>query len=275
MEYFQLGVLLLLLQQQVLLCLGMCDQRKMGGDLRCCKGKDSKCFVKVQRRRSKGQRNTICYCDSYCKFTKDCCEDYDTVQRLCNNSRDCRVSSWEEWSDCNTDCGIGIMRRKRKVVEYPSNGGKKCPSLRQTRGCNNNNCQTNKKNYATILPISYRRPPMYYYENILPAMPDEQLRDSKNSIAYSYCVHYRLTLKREGCDNTWAKSLAKHTPICVECQSRVMDSNGHCRGEGALGIRTRWKALGLNRCYGDWIRLGPVIQNCICSESQFTNFVFV
>lgn len=273
MEYVQIGLCLVLIQQQILSIVGMCDQTKMGGELKCCKGKDSKCFVKVQSRRSLGQTNTICYCDSYCKFTNDCCEDYDKIQKLCNNSRDCVVSNWEEWSNCNTDCGIGIMRRKRKVLEYPLNGGNKCPSLRQTRGCNKNTlCDKNNKNHATILPILYRRPPIYIYENILPATVDVQ--DSKNTIAYSYCVHYRLTYKLKGCENTWAKSLVTYTPICVECQSRVMD-NGHCRGEGALGVRTRWKALGLERCHGEWIRLGPVIQNCICSENQFSNFVFV
>ena len=97
---------------------------------------------------------------------------------------------------------------------------------------------------------------------------------NSSHFSYSYCVHYRLTFKRKSCTNTWAKQLVSHTPVCVECQSRVMD-NGRCRGEGALGVRTRWKALSVDRCHGDWIRLGPIIPNCVCSESQFVNFVFV
>ena len=72
------------------------------------------------------------------------------------DSRDCVVSNWEGWSECNTDCGIGIMRRKRKVLEYPKNGGKKCPPLRQTRGCNKNTlCVKNNNNckYFFIVPF--------------------------------------------------------------------------------------------------------------------------
>lgn len=270
MEYLQLCFCIVLVQQYISSALGMCDQRRFGGDLKCCDGKDSKCFVKVQSVRTKGQTNTICYCDSYCKFTNDCCEDYDTAQRLCRNPRDCHVSDWGTWSECNTDCGIGSMRRRRKVMKYPLNGGAACPTLKQTRGCNRDLCD--KNNYATILPILYRRPSMYIYENILPASLEVQ--DPKESKPTSFCVHYRLTNKRRDCDKSWARSLESSTPVCVECQSRVMD-NGHCRGEGAIGVRTRWKALGVQRCHGEWIRLGPVIPNCKCVEPQFSNFVFV
>ena len=91
---------------------------------------------------------------------------------------------------------------------------------------------------------------------------------------YSYCLHYRLSYKRKSCDNTWASTFRTEIPVCVECQSRVMNG-GHCRGEGAVGVRTRWKALGVPRCHGDWIRLGEIIPNCTCGEKQFANFVFV
>ena len=91
---------------------------------------------------------------------------------------------------------------------------------------------------------------------------------------YSYCVHYKVTFKLDACENTWASSLESHVPVCTECQSRVMDG-GHCPGEGAVGMKSRWKALGLHRCRGDWIRLGPIIPNCTCKEKQFSNFVFV
>lgn len=270
MEYFQIGLCLLVLQQHILSCLGLCDQRTFGGDLKCCRGKDSKCFVKVQNTRKSGQPNTICYCDSYCEYTKDCCEDYKEVQKLCNNPRDCQVSNWGKWSECNTDCGIGSMRRKRKITKYPLNGGEACPVLKQTRGCNRAMC--NKNNYATILPILYRRPLHYGFELILPAPIEAKYRKELKS--NSFCVHYRLTNKREACQASWARSLHPQVPICVECQARVM-SNGQCRGEGALGVRTRWKALGVQRCHGDWVRLGQVIPNCNCNKPEFSNFVFV
>ena len=81
--------------------------------------------------------------------------------------------------------------------------------------------------------------------------------------------------KRPHCKGTWAEELESNLPVCVECQSRVMDASGHCRGEGEMGIRTHWKALNLYRCHGEWIRLGPAIPNCTCTDTLFSNFVFV
>ena len=63
----------------------MCDQRPFGGKLMCCSGKDSKCFTKVDTKWKHGQSKDVCYCDSHCKFTKDCCPDYEKVKRLCNS----------------------------------------------------------------------------------------------------------------------------------------------------------------------------------------------
>lgn len=83
-----------------------------------------------------------------------------------------------------------------------------------------------------------------------------------------------MTHKRDSCENTWASNFEREVAVCVECQSRVM-IGGHCRGEGVIGVRTRWKAFGIRRCHGDWIRLGEIIPNCTCGEKGFSNFVFV
>jgi len=270
MEYLELGFCIILIQQLMSCAHGMCDQREFGGELKCCNGKDSNCFVKMQTSRTMGQANTICYCDSYCKYTGDCCKDYEKAQKRCRNPRHCQVSDWGVWSECNTDCGIGSMRRRRRVLKYPLNGGDACPTLKQTRGCNRDLCD--KNNYATILPILYRRPHFYIYENILPASFEEQ--NQKDRIPTSSCLHFQLSNKRNACERSWARTLEPEKPVCVECQSRVMD-NGMCRGEGQVGVRTRWKALGILRCHGEWIRLAPVIPNCKCNERQFSNFVFV
>lgn len=175
------------------------------------------------------------------------------------------------------------MKRTRRIVQYPENGGEPCPVLRQTRGCNVNACRNTKNKYraAIVLPINFRREKFgdYGYENILPAIKEDSTDNNVqatyiNKPTYSYCVHYRLAYKRDACENTWASSFKSHVPVCVECQSRVMNG-GHCRGEGSIGVRTRWKALGVARCHGDWIRLGEIIPNCTCNEKQFANFVFV
>jgi len=268
------------LQYYLNFCHGMCDQRPHG-DLKCCDDKDSACFVKVNSNRTRGQTNVICYCDRYCKFTKDCCEDIDKVLTLCNRPRDCIVSDWEPWSKCDAKCGFGTMQRSRPVLQFPENGGKRCPSLKQNRGCYSNLiCEKNKHTTAIILPITFRRPKFgsSHYENILPA---EKHYDSPQNVAgtnlsptYSYCVHYKATYRRKHCEGTWAGKMERSVPVCAECQSRVMNG-GHCKGEGEVGVRTRWRALSLRHCGGDWIRLGSIIPNCTCAENQFTNFVFV
>lgn len=80
--------------------------------------------------------------------------------------------------------------------------------------------------------------------------------------------------RKSTCNNTWANKMKVGTAVCMECQSRVMTS-GRCRGEGSIDVKSRWKAIGLDRCYGDWIRLGEMIPNCSCKTKEFRDFVFV
>lgn len=42
----------------------------------CCTGRNNECFEYTKRK-------TVCYCDTYCQKTGDCCEDY---QRVCQIS---------------------------------------------------------------------------------------------------------------------------------------------------------------------------------------------
>lgn len=42
----------------------------------CCTGRNNECFEYTKRK-------TVCYCDSYCQKTRDCCDDY---QRVCQIS---------------------------------------------------------------------------------------------------------------------------------------------------------------------------------------------
>lgn len=281
MASFKLILSIVLLQCFYQYIHGQCDQRRFGGELKCCNGKkDADCFVRMNVDRSRKNHNKICYCDDYCKFTNDCCDDVAKARKSCRSkARDCKVSSWQPWGKCSAKCGIGFMKRTRRIIQFPENGGEPCPVLRQTRGCNVNACLKNKHHTAIVLPINFRREKFgdYGYENILPAIKenhDNNVQADYTKPTYSYCVHYRFSYKRKSCKNSWASVFQKDVPICVECQSRVMNG-GHCRGEGAIGIRTRWKALGVARCHGDWIRLGEIIPNCTCNEKQFANFVFV
>jgi len=272
------GTVILLALYNINFSHGLCDQRQYGGELKCCNKQDSNCYVKVQKTRSRGQTNSICYCDNHCSLTNDCCDDIEQAQELCK-AIDCEVSPWEVWGKCNAECGFGTMKRKRKIIQYPKNDGKACPNLQQKRACNTNRiCRKDKGNRAFILPISYRRPKFgnWLYESILPAKKTQYNKEfeNKEKSTKSYCIHYRLKHKRNTCKGTWVSQLSASKVMCTECQSRAMD-NGKCRGEGAIYQKSKWEALGLNGCQGDWIRLGPVIPNCSCSKDEFNNFVFV
>ncbi|KAG5890356.1 hypothetical protein JTB14_015759 [Gonioctena quinquepunctata] len=49
--------------------------------------------------------------------------------------RDCRVSTWSEWSTCSKSCGIGEMQRRREVLKHARRGGRLCPPLVETKWC--------------------------------------------------------------------------------------------------------------------------------------------
>lgn len=252
-----------------------CDQRPYGGSMMCCAGRNSDCYVKIKNLpKNTTSTRRICYCDEYCKLTKDCCSDYNKIQEACRGATDCRVSDWTSWTACSNDCGAGIMKRKRFIIETPQNGGKACPKLRQKRGCGLYLCKR-KSQTAFILPADpYRRVPLgsFGFEEILPAPKKNQPTTQKVD---SYCINFKLMVKRSRCTGTWADKLESALPVCVECQPRVLGANGHCRGEGALGVRSHWKAFLIPRCHGEWIRLGPIIPNCTCTNKYFSNFVFV
>jgi len=57
--------------------------------------------------------------------------------------RNCKVSSWSEWTDCNKSCGIGEAERRREVVQRPAHGGLPCPALVDYKWCGSaRNCKT-------------------------------------------------------------------------------------------------------------------------------------
>eukprot|EP00795_Rhopilema_esculentum_P015662 gene15662-6948_t len=178
--------------------------------------------------------------------------------RFSGRALDCRVSQWTSWTACSNDCGLGVMKRKRFRIQAPRNGGKACPPLWQKRGCALYQCKRRAQT-AFVLPADpYRRVPLgsYGFEDILPAPKKNQQVKVKVD---NYCINYKLMVKRSQCRFTWADKLVTKIPICVECQPRVMGSTGHCRGEGAPGVRSHWKAFMIPRCHGEWIRLGPAI----------------
>ena len=41
-------------------------------------------------------------------------------------SPDCRISSWEKWTDCSVTCGKGAKTRTRYIIEDPDIYGQNC-----------------------------------------------------------------------------------------------------------------------------------------------------
>ena len=44
-----------------------------------------------------------------------------------DNSIDCIITRWSEWSECSTTCGKSYKSKTRMVKRHPENGGKQCP----------------------------------------------------------------------------------------------------------------------------------------------------
>jgi hypothetical protein len=63
--------------------------------------------------------------------------------RSCNQhscSVDCVVSDFSHWSACSATCGGGSQLRSRLMTTEPLHGGKVCPSLVETKDCNEHHC---------------------------------------------------------------------------------------------------------------------------------------
>ncbi|CAG9857591.1 unnamed protein product [Phyllotreta striolata] len=89
----------------------------------------------------KGNKNAIMHsiADSYLSHKDRKRKKYDklkkTYQKKSRAGRDCRVSSWSQWSPCSKSCGIGEMQRRREVTRRARRGGRLCPPLVETKWC--------------------------------------------------------------------------------------------------------------------------------------------
>jgi hypothetical protein len=52
----------------------------------------------------------------------------------------CGVTDWQAWPDCSLSCGHGLQTRARTVLTLPQYGGAACPTLAETRSCNEQPC---------------------------------------------------------------------------------------------------------------------------------------
>ncbi|XP_030621282.1 somatomedin-B and thrombospondin type-1 domain-containing protein [Chanos chanos] len=231
---------------------GICLEGVEGGcaerlSPKCCNGRNNECFEYTKRK-------TVCYCDTYCEKTRDCCEDY---QRVCQVSAiDCVVGEWGPWSSCSSVCGVGTTERSRLVARPPRNGGTPCPDLKQRRGClaHTDLCSAAKE-VAKILPDSFKRNFKDPWRR-----PHMLMREEKKS----YCVYMRLKQVSPVCKmRLWSAQLVHERSVCVECQSDAMTTDNRCLGDGLQSIKTFWTAASAPGCYGSWVRESSN-ENCHC-----------
>lgn len=205
---------------------------------RCCTGRNNECFEYTKRK-------TVCYCDTYCQKTGDCCEDY---QRECQISAlDCVVGPWGPWSPCTALCGVGSTERSRLVTTPPRNGGAPCPDLKQRRGCLGNHAIcSSAKEVAKLLPDSFKRNFKDPWRRPHMLMKEEKA---------SYCVYLRVHHASAGCRlSLWSAQLVRERLLCAECQGDAMTTSGRCGGDGLESTRTFWTAASVPGCHGSWVR---------------------
>ena len=53
---------------------------------------------------------------------------------------DCKVSTWNQWSQCSATCGGGTQWRSRNMIVSPKHVGEPCPALVDVRPCNEEAC---------------------------------------------------------------------------------------------------------------------------------------
>lgn len=57
--------------------------------------------------------------------------------------KDCVISDWTAWGECDKRCGSGLQYRTKSVIQQPANGGAPCvdQEMVQSKGCNFEACQ--------------------------------------------------------------------------------------------------------------------------------------
>ncbi|RWS11239.1 somatomedin-B and thrombospondin type-1 domain-containing protein-like protein, partial [Dinothrombium tinctorium] len=249
----------------------------------CCPGRDSSCVVQ------KTKANAIiedidedkgCYCDHACMTLGDCCSDYKEACGVI----DCELSEWGQWSECDVECGLGTMSRKRKILREPQNGGKECEELQQKRGCHGHKCESRatakaSRESALILPSTFLstrtiNATLDLRKNILLRYPKDPLKEK----SHDYCVVFEVTKTRKGCDHL-GEAMKKHSPgnrVCVICELAAMRKHlGYrCLGHGVDDRQTRWTLLSNPDCHGRWIRRSHH-NECPCHSDGHPDFIFV
>ncbi|KAI1729034.1 thrombospondin type 1 domain-containing protein [Ditylenchus destructor] len=224
---------------------------------------------------------TDCYCDEACTSLSDCCSDYTFV---CP-PRDCHVSHWSGWSVCQAEgqlCGEGNQKRARVVLNFPSNGGEKCPEkLTESR-----TCFKQCANDTIYRPYPYPGYTYHFDITTVALLLDYQYNSTRTGKGLSpemiarrndrkhiyYCVQYELGWVNRNCvEKEWKSKLYRKNTICAECQpeAQLHRNNARCASDLEDGEKGFWKLIGPPSCTGIWRRINRT-DHCKCYDKYPT-----
>ena len=55
--------------------------------------------------------------------------------RLKRKGKDCKLSRWSQWTECNVTCGYGKKYKTRNIVQMPTGRGKPCRTTFKDKQC--------------------------------------------------------------------------------------------------------------------------------------------
>ncbi|KAK3084202.1 hypothetical protein FSP39_009963 [Pinctada imbricata] len=207
------------------------------------------------------------------------------------DGKDCVVSEWGPWSQCNALCGLGSQKRKRKPIRKRQHGGQDCPVLQEKRACVGDRCYEIQsveyqgrelREVGQIIPqrfSSWRNSPEYSPKLDIRS----NLQDPSNEVPtrLAYCATFKITETRTRCNTTvsdrqWANVMQPGTEVCVQCDPFAMskDLGTRCIGHGVNNHETKWKAVHVPYCNGKWVMISKH-KECTCHLNPGFDFILV
>ncbi|KAA0188630.1 Somatomedin-B and thrombospondin type-1 domain-containing protein [Fasciolopsis buskii] len=248
------------------LCLPLVEAgcRTNSGSPMCCRGRQTAChsttWVDGPNKNLINQHvhNVVekrCYCDEHCVTTRDCCPDYHEVCRKFNRLfTDCTVSEWGPWSECDHHCGPGKRVRRRRVLQAPTIGGRKCTILEESVPCEGTRCSSKRVGRSGAMIIPYMHQVRDEVAQLLPVRGDlmHTLRqhdmrwDVRRKLYLGRLIQQNRTEQPEP-EPYCATYQITHANLACRTHNLFWQYNGRNDGSLAYGVTSRYVPYGYNQ----------------------------